>query len=345
MKGMPLKEFLTANMADGDTVRLSVAALVERFADVAAELRLAINEGALGAAFGATLASNNADGDDQKALDVHADHLFINAAREAGAAYYASEEQANPITIREGSPISVAIDPLDGSSNIDTNISIGTIFSVLPSLGDAEETFLQPGAVQLAAGFFVYGPQLTLALTVGQGTSLFVYSERRGLFLKAYDSVTIDHDAKEFAVNMSNYRHWDDTMRLYIDDCLSGMTGPREKDFNMRWIASLVAEAYRIMIRGGIFIYPRDNRKGYGLGRLRLVYEANPVAMLMEQAGGSAINGEHRILDIKPATLHQRTPLIFGARREVTKIARYHSDPSAIASRHPLFGNRGLFRS
>ncbi|NBQ39614.1 MAG: fructose-1,6-bisphosphatase, partial [Alphaproteobacteria bacterium] len=173
----------------------------------------------------------------------------------------------------------------------------------------------------------------------------FVYSERRGLFLKAYDSVTIDHDAKEFAVNMSNYRHWDDTMRLYIDDCLSGMTGPREKDFNMRWIASLVAEAYRIMIRGGIFIYPRDNRKGYGLGRLRLVYEANPVAMLMEQAGGSAINGEHRILDIKPATLHQRTPLIFGARREVTKIARYHSDPSAIASRHPLFGNRGLFRS
>jgi fructose-1,6-bisphosphatase I len=345
MKGMPLAEFLEQAAASGDDHLSTVARLVDRFAQVAAEMRLAINEGALGAAFAATMESNNADGDEQKALDVHADHLFINAAREAGVAYYASEEQANPLIIREGSPVSVAIDPLDGSSNIDTNISIGTIFSVLPSLAGPDATFSQPGSAQLAAGFFVYGPQLTLALTLGQGTYLFVYSERRGVFLKAYDAVAIEPDAKEFAVNMSNYRHWDDTMRLYIDDCLSGMTGPREKDFNMRWIASLVAEAYRIMIRGGIFIYPRDGRKGYGQGRLRLVYEANPVAMLIEQAGGSAINGESRILDLKPATLHQRTPLIFGARREVTKISRYHSDPQNLAIRHPLFGNRGLFRS
>ena len=345
MRGMTLGDFLTSNASDADPVSLGVARLIERFAGVAAEMRLAINEGALGAAFGATMASSNADGDDQKALDVHADHLFINAAREAGIAYYASEEQANPLTFHEGNPVSVAIDPLDGSSNIDTNISIGTIFSVLPSLGDAQKTFLQPGTAQLAAGFFVYGPQLTLALTLGKGTSIFVYSERRGLFVKAYDAVSIGRDAKEFAVNMSNYRHWDDTMRVYIDDCLSGMTGPREKDFNMRWIASLVAEAYRIMIRGGVFIYPRDNRKGYSSGRLRLVYEANPVAMLVEQAGGAAIDGENRILDLVPTTLHQRTPLIFGAGYEVSKIGRYHSDPASIAVRHPLFSNRGLFRA
>ena len=345
MRGITLEEHLATFVANGDPVRQRVSALISRFADVANEMRLAINEGALGAAFAATLSSSNADGDDQKALDVHADNLFINASREAGIAHYASEEQPHPVTINPASPVSVAIDPLDGSSNIDTNISIGTIFSVLPTREDASSTFLQAGTAQLAAGFFIYGPQLAFALTLGEGTDVFVFSQRRGLFIKAYDAVAIGTDTREFAINMSNYRHWDDSMRAYIDDCLNGASGPREKDFNMRWIASLVAETYRIMVRGGVFVYPRDSRKGYSQGRLRLVYEANPVAFLIEQAGGSAIDGEARILELEPSTLHQRTPLIFGAEKEVRKIGRYHADPSRIASRHPLFGNRGLFRA
>ena len=345
MRGSTLADYLGQLTASADIAHARAALLIEHFAGAAADMRRAINEGALGAAFAASTANNNADGDDQKALDVHADNEFINAAHAARVGHYASEEQAHPLTIDPASPISVAVDPLDGSSNIDTNISIGSIFSVLPTKGDATETFRQPGSEQIAAGFFIYGPQLALVLTLGRGTAVFVYSDRRSAFVMAYEIARIGDEAKEFAVNMSNYRHWDESMRAYVDDCLSGQTGPREKDFNMRWIASLVAEAYRIFVRGGVFIYPRDSRKGYSQGRLRLVYEANPVAMLVEQAGGRAIDGDTRILDIIPTTLHQRTPLIFGSAAEVRKIARYHSDPSRIASRHPLFSNRGLFRS
>lgn len=345
MRGSTLADYLGQLTASADIAHARAALLIEHFAEAAADMRRAINEGALGAAFAASTANSNADGDDQKALDVHADNAFINAAQTARVAHYASEEQAHPLTIDPLSPISVAVDPLDGSSNIDTNISIGSICSILPTKGDATQTFHQPGSEQIAAGFFIYGPQVALALTLGDGTAIFVYSERRNAFIMAYERARIDAEAKEFAINMSNYRHWDESMRSYVDDCLSGQTGPREKDFNMRWIASLVAEAYRIFIRGGIFIYPRDNRKGYGQGRLRLVYEANPIAMLVEQAGGRAIDGENRILDLVPTTLHQRTPLIFGSASEVRKIARYHADPSRLAIRHPLFSNRGLFRA
>ena len=156
---------------------------------------------------------------------------------------------------------------------------------------------------------------------------------------------TIPAGSSEFAINASNYRHWDEAIRLYVDDCVAGSDGPRDKDFNMRWIASLVADAYRILIRGGVFLYPRDGRKGYAHGRLRLVYEANPMALIMEQAGGQATDGVNRILDIPPKDLHQRTPLIFGSAKEVEKVGRYHADPSAIGNRHPLFGHRGLFRA
>ena len=345
MRGSTLADYLGHHTATANAALTRSALLIEHFARAAADMRRAINEGALGAAFAHQTNSSNADGDDQKALDVHADNAFINAAQSARVAHYASEEQSHPLTIDPMGPISVAVDPLDGSSNIDTNISIGSIFSILPTKGNAQDTFQQQGAEQLAAGFFIYGPQLALVLTLGDGTAIFVYSERRNTFVLAYERARIDVDAREFAVNMSNYRHWDESMRTYVDDCLSGQTGPREKDFNMRWIASLVAEAYRIFIRGGIFIYPRDTRKGYGQGRLRLVYEANPIALLVEQAGGRAIDGENRILDLYPSTLHQRVPLIFGSASEVRKIARYHADPSRIASRHPLFNNRGLFRA
>ena len=328
MRGTTLSEFLADPSVGARSSSEHLAALIEKFAGVAASLRLAINEGALGAAFAATLSSSNADGDDQKALDVHADTLFLKAATEAGVAFYASEEQADPMVLNGISPLSVAIDPLDGSSNIDTNITIGTIFSILPSLADAESTFLQPGTAQVAAGFFVYGPQLALVLTLGAGTSIFVFSEREGVFLKAYGSVKISPDAKEFALNMSNYRHWAPALRAYADDCLAGVTGPREKNFNMRWIASLVAETYRILVRGGVFMYPRDNRKGYDQGRLRLVYEANPVAFLIEQAGGDAMDGHTRILDLKPQSLHERTPFMFGAKDEIATVRRYHADPA-----------------
>jgi len=313
------------------------------------EIRNLITQGALGAAFAGTRGEFNADGDVQKDLDVIADGVFLNAAREAGAALYGSEEMANPVILDPGAKLAIAIDPLDGSSNIDTNVSIGTIFSILPVCGepntDPEETFLQSGAKQLAAGFFIYGPQLALVLTLGHGTQIFVFSHKFGGFIQAYKSISIPQDTSEFAINASNYRHWDEPVRLYMDDCFSGSEGPREREFNMRWIASLVADTYRILIRGGVFLYPSDSRKGYGSGRLRLVYEANPIAMLVEQAGGAATDSVTRILDITPRILHQRIPFVFGSKKEVIQIGRYHTDPSMISERSPLFGKRGLFRA
>ncbi len=294
---------------------------------------------------GAAAGSLNADGDFQRFLDVSADEAFLGAARQAGVRHYCSEEIDGAVDLNGSSDLALAIDPLDGSSNIDTNVSIGTIFSILPALpGSPAESFLQPGRKQLAAGFFIYGPQLALALTLGGGTRIFVHSPRLGTFVETLRPA-IAEKTEEFAINASNYRHWDEPVRLYVDDCLKGTNGPREKDFNMRWIASLVADAYRILIRGGVFLYPGDSRRGYANGRLRLVYEANPIAMIIEQAGGAATDGTASILDLVPASLHQRTPLVFGAAREVARIARYHTEPSIIAERSPLFGHRGLFRA
>ena len=345
MTAATLDAYLNTFTASNDPVKIQIAETIRAFSAAAVLVRKSINEGALGVAFAGTRGNANAGGDTQKELDVHADTLFLDGARKAGIAYYASEELANPVTINPESGIAVAIDPLDGSSNIDTNVSIGTIFSILPRKEDAATTFSQPGSEQLAAGFFIYGPQMALVLTKRNGTRIFVFSSRLGTFVEAYPAISIAPVATEFAINMSNYRHWDETTRLYIDDCLAGVDGPREKDFNMRWIASLVADTYRIMIRGGVFLYPRDSRKGYAQGRLRLIYEASPIALLVEQAGGMATDGADRILDIVPEDVHQRTPLVFGSKKEVEKITRYHTDPSAIGTRHPLFAKRGLFRA
>jgi fructose-1,6-bisphosphatase I len=340
-----LDAYLSSFCSDGDVEKSHIAETVRALADAAVKVRHAANEGALGAAFAGTRGSAHAEGDDQKDLDVLADTIFLEAARRARVAFYASEELDKALRVEGGSRLAIAIDPLDGSSNIDTNVSIGTIFSVLPAAADADRTFLQPGHKQLAAGFFIYGPQLALALTLGEGACIFVFSAQAGAFLEAYGSLAIAPKTQEFAANASNYRHWEEAVQLYVDDCVQGADGPRAKDYNMRWIASLVAEAYRILIRGGVFLYPRDARKGYGNGRLRLVYEANPIAMLVEQAGGAATNGIHRILDLTPKELHQRTSLVFGSAKEVDSISRYHSDPSAIGTRNPLFGNRGLLRA
>jgi len=348
MPAPTLDDHLTTFVSTSSAECLAVADVIRKLAGAAIEVREAINLGALGNAF-AGIAATNAGGDVQKDLDVLADEIFLNAMAGAPVALFASEELENPVVLDREAHIAIAIDPLDGSSNIETNVSVGSIFSLLPVVRPLEasgmETFLQPGHSQLAAGFFVYGPQLALVLTLGAGTHIFVYSPRQNTFIEAYSNVQIAHKASEFAINASNYRHWDSPVRLYIDECLTGSTGSHGRDYNMRWIASLVADTYRILIRGGVFLYPGDSRKGYGKGRLRLLYEANPIAMLVEQAGGLATDCVTRTLDIKPTALHQRVPLVFGSASEVTRIEHYHAEAGQLGARSPLFGHRGLFRS
>lgn len=349
MSAPTLDAFLNSYAHAGNGTRAAVVETVRQLASASLKVRDTINQGALGAAAGNSTGRQNSDGDTQKDLDVFADDIFLDAMRRAPVSLYASEELDNPVLLDKDAPLAIAIDPLDGSSNIETNVSIGTIFGILPGLGggveDPAATFFQPGNKQLAAGFFIYGPQLAFVLSVGSGTHVFVFSSRLGTYVQLHESRIIPPKTSEFAINAANYRHWNEATRLYVDDCLKGSEGPRERDFNMRWIASLVADTYRILIRGGIFCYPADQRKGYSQGRLRLVYEANPMAFLVEQAGGAATDCIERILDIVPTDLHQRVPLCFGSKKEVERIGRYHTEPSSIGERHPLFSNRGLFRA
>ncbi|MHB1110527.1 MAG: class 1 fructose-bisphosphatase [Devosia sp.] len=349
MATLTLEDHLAAHGVDGDPCRIAVANTIAALTRGAIAVRDTVNLGALGAAFSGQNGGTNFGGDMQKDLDVLADDVMLEALRGTPVAYYASEELEHPVALDRTAPLAVAIDPLDGSSNIDTNVSIGTIFSVLPVVGRADRddlaSFLQPGKAQLAAGFFIYGPQLALVLTLGSGTDVFVYSPRVQTFVHAYAGLAIPQKTQEFAINAANYRFWDDAVRHYVDDCLQGAEGPQGRDFNMRWIASLVADTYRILIRGGVFLYPGDRRKGYANGRLRLVYEANPVAMLVEQAGGLATDAFRPILELVPQSLHQRVPLIFGSRSEVLQIGRYHEEPDPAGLRSPLFGSRGLFRN
>jgi fructose-1,6-bisphosphatase I len=219
-------------------------------------------------------------------------------------------------------------DPLDGSSNIDVNVSIGTIFSVLKmpedDRGVDEGDFLQAGHKQVAAGYCVYGPQTTLVLTVGDGVAMFTLDREQGSFVLTQEDVRIPEDTKEFAINMSNMRHWDAPVKRYIDECLAGKEGPRGKDFNMRWVASMVADVHRILSRGGVFMYPWDKREPEKAGKLRLLYEANPMAFLVEQAGGLATNGKQRIMDLQPTRLHERVAVFLGSKNEVERATAYH---------------------
>jgi len=252
-----------------------------------------------------------------------------------------------PLVLDSGAPLAVALDPLDGSSNIDTNVSIGTIFAVFPTLAGASQPadhFLRPGHEQVAAGFIIYGPQTSLVFTLGDGVQVFTLDRSAGVFQLAIPRLAIPKDSPEYAVNASNYRHWDDSVRAYIDDCIRGADGPLSRDYNMRWIASLVADAYRILVRGGVFLYPGDQRRDYRKGRLRLIYEANPISFLVEQSGGEATDTVRRVLDIKPKDLHARTPIVFGSIAAVKRINQYHSDPQFSAEHSPLFFQRGLIR-
>lgn len=315
---------------------------MEALAGVAAKISGRIGRGPLGGPLGAEVGANS-DGDTQKALDVIADMAFANALKGTGIRWYASEERDAPAELNPEGTLAIAIDPLDGSSNIDANISIGTIFGIQPALADAMETFLRPGRNLIAAGYIIYGPHTAMVVSFGTGLRTFILDRASGTFVEAAQVTAIPDTTDEYAINASNYRHWPAPIRAWVDDCLAGTEGPRGRNFNMRWIASLVAEAHRIVTRGGVFLYPADNRKGYEQGRLRLVYECAPIAFLIEAGGGKATTGTERMLDRVPEHLHARTPFVFGTASKVDLVTSYHDLPEAEVS--ALFGNRGLFRA
>jgi fructose-1,6-bisphosphatase I len=292
----------------------------------------AVNKGALGGVLG-TAESENIQGEIQKKLDIISNEVLIEANEWGGhLAAMASEEMEGIYLVPNRYPQGeylLLFDPLDGSSNIDVNVSIGTIFSVLkkpegPAV--SEQDFLQAGVKQVAAGYCIYGPQTTLVLTVGDGVAMFTLDREQGSFVLTQENVQIPPDTKEFAINMSNMRHWAPPIKRYVDECLAGKEGPRGKDFNMRWIASMVADVHRILTRGGIFMYPWDKREPDKPGKLRLMYEANPMGWVVEQAGGAITNGKDRVLDIQPGKLHERVSVILGSKNEVERVTRYHSE-------------------
>lgn len=304
-----------------DHVPAGLRPLMQAVAEAARLLaaRIARNgvEEHLGAAAGI-----NSDGDAQKALDVIADDLFLTAAKAGGVRHYASEEQDTVLDLGAGA-WALAIDPLDGSSNIDTNVSVGTIFSVYAAAELPDASFLRPVGQQIGAGYVIYGPQVALVCSFGQGVQRYVLDPETRAFVLVDAGVQILPATPEFAINASNYRHWPVPIRAFVDECLAGTEGPRARNFNMRWIASLVAEAHRIFIRGGVFLYPADGRKGYEAGRLRLVYECAPMAYLAVQAGGGATDGLGDILALTPQSLHQRVPFVFGSRVKVGRVAAH----------------------
>ena len=307
--------------------------LLEVVARACKSISLSVNKGALGGVLGATT-SENVQGEIQKKLDIIANEVLIEANEWGGhLAAMASEEMEGIHVIPNRYPQGeylLLFDPLDGSSNIDVNVSIGTIFSVLKKpegeRGITTEDFLQAGNKQLAAGYCVYGPQTTLVLTVGNGVAMFTLDREKGSFVLTQENVRVAEDTQEFAINMSNMRHWAAPMKRYIDECLAGADGPRGKNFNMRWIASMVADVHRILTRGGVFMYPWDKREPNKPGKLRLMYEGNPMAMLIEQAGGAATDGHQRILDIEPTGLHQRVSVMLGSKNEVERVTSYHRE-------------------
>jgi fructose-1,6-bisphosphatase I len=323
----------------------AIAEVIEALAGAAIDLADRIAGGPLAGITGQADGVNS-DGDQQKDIDVIADDIMRRALRRAPVAAVLSEEAALPETINPEAPLCVAIDPLDGSANLENNISVGTIFSIRPRGNDVLSTFFEPGTAQCAAGFTVYGPQTTLVLALNKQVDIFILDRRTQQFVLIKQGVKIALDTPEFAINASNRRHWHGPVRAYIDECLAGTNGERGTDFNMRWIGSLVAEALRILVRGGVFLYPADARPGYREGRLRLLYEAHPMALIMEWAGGTATTGRRRILELGAKTPHQRVPLIMGSVRGVRDVSAIHEgiEPMFDNSDAPLFARRGLFR-
>ncbi len=328
-----LTQYLIEQQRQHGHIPQELRLLIEVVARACKRISISVNKGALGDILG-TAGSENVQGEVQKKLDIIANEVLIEANEWGGhLAAMASEEMddiyAVPNRFPQGEYL-LLFDPLDGSSNIDVNVSIGTIFSVLRKVnnnrGVSSEDFLQPGKQQAAAGYCLYGPQTMLVLTVGDGVAMFTLDREQGSFVLTAEDVKIPEDTQEFAINMSNQRHWDEPMQRYITECLDGETGPRGKNFNMRWVASMVTDVHRILIRGGVFMYPWDKREPGKPGKLRLLYEANPMSFLIEQAGGASTNGRQRIMGLMPSQLHERVAVALGSKNEVERITAYHLD-------------------
>lgn len=330
-----LARYLTEEQRDKGVITADLKFLIEIVSRACQAISVAIGKGGLGGALGEA-GSDNVQGEAQKKLDVLSNDILLDANEWGGhLAAMASEEMDLPHLVPHRFPKGeylLTFDPLDGSSNIDVNVSIGTIFSVLkcPEEADlstpeaAEAAFLQPGTAQVAAGYAVYGPTTTLTLTVGDGVAVFTLDRELGLFVLTQEKLQIPADTKEFAINMANQRFWEAPVQRFVGEMQAGKEGPLGKDYNMRWVGSMVADVHRIMTRGGIFMYPLDSKMKDQGGKLRLMYEANPMAFLVEQAGGAATTGRRRILDIHPEKLHQRVPVILGSRNDVERVTAYH---------------------
>lgn len=331
---IPLEDHL-AGWRDGTAARAAVAETITIIADAARSVAGMLATGPLTAA---------GEPDGQRSIAAKANETMRAALAKAPLAFLAASCTETPLAPSTGSPIAATLDPILASA-LDENMTAGTIFSILPATGDAVATFRQPGTALLAAGYVVFGPHVSLVLTLGAGTSVYTLDPGTGRFRLARSKVEIAPRTRDYAINASNARHWSDPVRAYMTDCTAGKDGPRGEDYNMRWSASLPAECHRILARGGIYLYPSDTRPDYREGRLKLVLEANPIAFVAEQAGGLATNGRQRLLEIEPSGLAQRTPFIFGSRNEVERIVRYKTDQHGIAERSPLFGKRGLFRA
>lgn len=329
MRGQHLTQFLIQEQRKQAGATGELTLLLTDIAGACKGISHEVNRGALAGNL-ETIGSENIQGEVQKKLDVISDDIFIRSLNWTGhLAGMASEEHDEIVPIPEGYPKGkylVCYDPLDGSGNIEVNLSIGTIFSVLLAPNDhpVAEDFLQPGTKQVAAGFCIYGPTTILMLTTGNGVNGFTLDRNVGEFILTHPTVRIPEDTSEFAINMSNHRYWEAPMRRYIDECVAGKSGVREKDFNMRWLASMVAEVYRVLMRGGVFTYPMDEKLKSKGGRLRLLYEANPMSFIVEQAGGVASTGRERILEIQPTGVHQRVPVVLGSKNEVERLVSYH---------------------
>ncbi|NMF89902.1 class 1 fructose-bisphosphatase [Aromatoleum petrolei] len=347
-----LTEYLIAQRRRHPGATGEFNALILQLAQACKAISRAVAHGALGGVLG-SLDSENVQGETQKTLDVLADRIFLRATHWGGElAGMVSEENDAPIALPPGGARGkylLVFDPLDGSSNIDVNVAVGSIFSILraplPGTDAQPEDFLQPGTEQVAAGYAIYGPSTMLVLTVGNGVAGFTFDPILGEFFLTHPELRIPERTREFAINASNARFWEPPVRRYVDECLAGRSGPRDADFNMRWIASLVAETHRILMRGGVFLYPRDRKDPAKPGRLRLLYECNPIGMIVEQAGGRASTGERPVLEVQPERLHQRIGFVFGSREEVARIERYHREPApSDPGEPPLFHTRSLFR-
>ncbi len=331
--GITLSQFLADEQRRNGSVPADLQTLLNQVAISCKLISNAVNQGALAGVMG-NLESENVQGETQKQLDVITNEIFLEVNEQSGQlAGMASEEMEDVYQIPKHcikGKYLLVFDPLDGSSNVNVNISVGTIFSVLRHEGTASHPaaadFLQPGTRQVAAGYALYGSSTMLVITVGSGVFGFTLDRNIGEFVLTNPNMTIPADTKEFAINASNQRFWEAPVQRYVAECVAGKTGPRGRDFNMRWVASMVAEVHRILVRGGIFMYPKDTKDPSKAGKLRLMYEANPMSFIVEQAGGMSSTGRQRILDIQPEGLHQRVPVILGSRNEVEVVVGYHAE-------------------